>query len=117
MTESEIVVEKVTTYLPMSAEALADAAEFQAAWGSWSKLTHEEKLKRMAQVNASAVMARAQQRADATPRIPLTLSTLLAKLDWTPQYAEHVVQSYCECGETSEGWEYCEHAKDEGVAP
>jgi hypothetical protein len=117
MSEPETVVNKITTHIPMSAEMLADAEAMRASVTEWLNLSPEERRRRSEESAARALAERAQQRADATPRIPLTLSTLLAKLEWTPEYAEHYVQSYCGCEETSEGWSACAHAEDEGVAP
>lgn len=59
----------------------------------------------------------ANQRAAATP-IPLTLETLLARMElwgWSHEYVEHLVQPYCECEDGRDGWEHCEHARDLGL--
>jgi hypothetical protein len=59
---------------------------------------------------------RAAERAAATP-VPLTVDALLDKLRWSREYAEHVVQPYCDCWESYHGWEMCTHADDLGVRP
>ena len=62
----------------------------------------------------------AQQRADVratTATTPLTLESLTARMGWSREYAEHLVQPYCGCEDDIDGWSYCEHARDLGLAP
>lgn len=70
--------------------------------------------------NREREKAAAQRRAavrEATPRRELTLDALIDKMGWTREYAEHLVQPYCGCEDGRDGWEYCEHARDLGLAP
>ncbi len=62
--------------------------------------------------------ARAEQR-ESTATVPLTVDTLAERMGWTREYAEHLVQPYCDCEEESYGggWSYCQHARDLGLAP
>lgn len=76
-----------------------------------------ERARAWAQREAEATRERAEQRAS-TETIPLTVEAIMAKMDWDREFAEHLVQPYCECHEDSEGgWSYCEHARDLGLAP
>lgn len=66
---------------------------------------------------AAAVVERAAERAT-TEVVPLTLETLMESRGWDREYAEHLVQPYCECDSDREGgWEFCQHARDLGLAP
>lgn len=56
---------------------------------------------------------RERQRADATSA-PLTLDGLLAKLEFSREYGEHLMQPYCACQHGHDGWEFCRHAIDLG---
>lgn len=64
---------------------------------------------------AAEAAERAEERAAATS-VPLTVDALLAKMGWSREYAEHLVQPYCECGDDIDGWSYCQHARDLGLA-
>lgn len=68
------------------------------------------------QREAAAARERAEERAAVVP-VPLTVDALLAKMGWSQEYAEHLVQPYCRCGNDIDGWSYCEHARDLGLAP
>lgn len=50
-----------------------------------------------------------------TAHVPLTLDALLDKMGWSDEYAEHLVQPYCDCEDGMEGWERCQHAQDLGL--
>lgn len=65
---------------------------------------------------ARELWTRIEQR-NAAEAVPLTLDALLAKMGWERAYAEHLVQPYCGCGEDIDGWSYCDHARDLGLAP
>lgn len=65
---------------------------------------------------AEAARERAVERASHATR-PLTIDALLAKMDWSREYAEHLAQPYCDCGDDIDGWSYCDHARDLGLAP
>lgn len=68
----------------------------------------------LADHRARAKRERAELRA-ATAHVPLTLDALLDKMGWSNEYAEHLVQPYCECEDGVEGWERCPHAQDLGL--
>jgi hypothetical protein len=71
--------------------------------------TPEERAARIAKRKAE----RGAQR-DAATRVELTLEALLDKLGFTREYAEHLVQPYCDCECGHDGWDYCPHANDLG---
>lgn len=58
-----------------------------------------------------------QAKQPAAKRKPLTLDALIKRMNWSYEYAEHLVQPYCECYDGTDGWEYCRYAYDEGVTP
>lgn len=107
-----ISVKRLTVSLPVSAGVLADAEEIRAAFNRWTNGTPEDR----ARWTEEARQRRAAVRA-AAERTPLTLDALLENLGFSRGYAEHLVQPYCLCEDGSDGWEYCEHARDEGLAP
>jgi hypothetical protein len=92
-------------------EPLTQSEKFerwQARWTPQAVSTREaEKL-------AKARAEREQQRAAASGPAELTVEALLAKLEFSREYAGHLMQPYCGCGHGWDGWEYCEHARDEG---
>lgn len=94
----------------MSNEAVATAAEFRAGFDRWLNATPEER----AEWARLADERRVQERATAE-HVPLTMGALLSKLNFTEEYATHLVQPYCECYDGMDGWEYCEHARDLGL--
>jgi hypothetical protein len=63
-----------------------------------------------------AAERRATERA-AADQVPLTMDRLLDKLGFTDEYAEHLVQPYCYCSDGNDGWDACQHARDEGLWP
>ncbi len=65
---------------------------------------------------ARELWERIQQR-DEAQAVPLTLNALIAKMGWSPEYAKHLVQPYCGCEQGWDGWEFCQHARDLGLAP
>jgi hypothetical protein len=105
-----IEARKLATLVPMSEEALRDAQETAAAYHRFMNATPEQHRQWLRE----AAERRAAERAAATP-VELTLDALLDKLGWTREYAEHVVQPYCDCGDSSDGWDTCQHARDLGV--
>lgn len=65
---------------------------------------------------SAAKRARAEERAAAAV-VSLSLDALMDRMGWSREYAEHLVQLYCDCDIDREGgWEYCEHARDLGSA-
>lgn len=109
---SEIEVHKVAAFVPISEEQAADAAAMSEAWRRWMDATPEQR----AEWQAQAEEHRAAERASHERR-PLTLDNVLDGLGWTTEYAEHFVQDYCTCSDSYDGWDYCQHARDERVVP
>jgi hypothetical protein len=107
-----LAMTKVGATLPVSSEQLADARDMQTSLRRWMDATPEE---REAWAEQSR-RERAEKRA-AVVRRELTVDALIDKMMWSREYAEHLVQPYCECYDGMDGWEYCEHARDEGVTP
>lgn len=105
-------VHKLTTMVPMSAEAYAEAKEAAASFQRFMNATPEQR----AEWARDAQERRRAERAAAT-LVPLTLDALLDKLGFDSAYAEHLVQSYCTCGDGRDGWDYCQHARDLGLVP
>lgn len=108
---SEIEVRKVAASVPVTDEVLADAVEHRAAYDWWMTASPDER----ARWAREASDRRASERA-AVPRVELTMAALLDKIGWSREYAEHVVQPYCSCWDGMDGWEYCQHARDEDLA-
>lgn len=98
--------------VPVSAEVLADAQGFRASIERWAQASPEQREQWAREQQA----ARKAER-DAAIRVPLTLGALLDKLGLSAFYADHLVQTYCECGDGLAGWEYCQHARDYGLMP
>jgi hypothetical protein len=104
-------VHKIEYAIPVPhPEVLADAASIWAGWERMVSATPEQR----AQWAAEQKRDRTNERA-AAERKPLTLDALLDKLGFTREYAEHLVQPYCDCGDTADGWDYCQHVRDEGL--
>jgi len=90
-----------------------------AGIGRWMNATPEQRAEWVRERElreAEAACVRAGERA-ATATVPATVAALIAKMGWCREYAEHLVQPYCECGDDIDGWSYCEHAQDLGLAP
>lgn len=103
---------KVAGVVQVPAELLTDYTGWLAEMGRLARMTPEEH-------RAAADLGRrlrATERAT-TGRVPLTLDAVLDALGWSEAYALHVVQPYCTCSDTGDGWETCAHADDEGVSP
>lgn len=105
----------VTKYgqgLTISAEWLAGGEAMAAAIQRWRDATPEEHAEWARQAGQRA----AEERA-AAETVPLTLGTLLARVErwgWSREYVAHLVQPYCDCEDGRDGWEYCRHARDLG---
>jgi hypothetical protein len=108
----ELQVRRIASYQPASEEMLREGLAFGDAFRRFMSATPEQHEQWMRE----AAERRAAERA-ATQRAPLSLDALLDKLGWSQEYAEHVVQPYCTCGDGSDGWDYCQHARDEGLIP
>ena len=103
-------VQKSAYTVQISAELLADAHAMRDALLSYHRATPQERAARA----DGAALTRAEERA-AAERMPLTLDALLDKLGFDRAYAEHLVQPYCCCSDTADGWDYCQHVYDEGL--
>lgn len=113
--EHVLTSREVRTYgmvVPVSSEQLADAVDLSRAFTAYMNATPEQR----EQWAREETERRRAERESAVP-VPLTLDALLAKLGWSREYAEHVVQPYCTCGDDIDGWTRCEHARDLGVDP
>lgn len=102
---------KAVELLPVSDEILAMARETQSAIQRWMTATPEE----LDEWARAAEQERREKRAAAGPPVELTLDALLDKLGFSHEYAEHLVQPYCDCGDGMDGWERCQHARDLGL--
>lgn len=98
--------------VPVSQELLDDAAALRADWERWQQATPEQRQ----QWKREARERRAAERAQHPP-VPLTLDALLDTLGYTREYATHLVQPYCSCGDSADGWDLCPHADDLGLRP
>jgi hypothetical protein len=96
--------------VPVSAEVLDDARGMRDAFERFMLASPQEHAERDRQ---RAAVRKAQR--EAAQSVPLTLDALLDKLGWSHEYAEHIVQPYCDCEDTRDGWERCEHAIDLGL--
>lgn len=94
----------------MSDEAFAVGADVAAAFQRFFNATPDERARWLAE----AADVRARERGEAAV-VALTLNALLDKLGFSVEYAAHLVQPYCECRDTADGWDYCEHARDLGL--
>lgn len=106
------MIEQQEVVISVSEEMLADQVGFGAAVQHFLTATPVER----AALADAARERRARERA-AADRRPLTLDALLDHLGFSREYAEHLVQPYCSCGDSNDGWNYCQHARDEGLAP
>lgn len=109
------MTEPIYTYaaiVPMSAEVIADGEALSVAFDRWRAATPQER----EQWAREAEVQRGEERRIAAS-VSLTLDALLDKLDFSREYAEHLVQPYCTCGDSRDGWERCPHAGDLGLEP
>lgn len=115
MTTDPFKVFKYGHPLPISDLALAAAQDHTDAMTNWLNASPEER----AEWAREDREARERQRRETAP-VPLTVDALLTKMDdwgWSRTYVEHLVQPYCGCGDSHDGWECCQHARDLGLAP
>lgn len=101
---------KYVSTISVSDESLATSQTYANAFRRWMDATPQER----AVWAAEAEQARVRERA-AAEHVPLTLEALLDKMGWSREYAEHLVQPYCECGDSNDGWDRCQHARDLGL--
>ncbi len=103
-------VQQIAHVVTVSQQTLADTAAFRQAWMAWDAMSPAE---RQAALDEAAA-ARAHER-EQTPRVDLTVIALADALGLTPEQARHLVQSYCTCDVGPDGWERCQHWRDEGL--
>jgi hypothetical protein len=106
------MIRKIAYTQPISQELLDDAYTIQGEIVAWMRLSPDEKVARL----IDAMRVREQERA-AAKHVDLTLSALLDKLGFSREYAEHLVQPYCHCGDSNDGWWSCQHAQDLRLVP
>ncbi|GLY08323.1 hypothetical protein Acsp01_87020 [Actinoplanes sp. NBRC 101535] len=104
-------VEKYGTTIIMTDEQIADDEAFRQGLADWANATPEDRAQR-----AADARARRSAEREAADRVPFTVAGLAAKTGWTAGYIEHLVQPYCGCWQGYDGWEYCDHARDLGMA-
>jgi hypothetical protein len=97
--------------LGVSAEMLAAGQEMRAAMNRWMTATPDQRDEWARQDEARRV----EERAAAGTPVALTLDGLLNRLGFSREYAEHLMQPYCECYDSNDGWDYCMHARDLGL--
>jgi hypothetical protein len=107
---AEVQVLKAAAVVPIVDELLAAGQGMSAGLNRWMAATPEER----DQWARDLAAQRAAERAAAAPA-PFTLAGLLDKLGFSCEYAEHLVQPYCNCEDTNDGWDYCQHARDLGL--
>lgn len=130
MTDEPMTVAKYGSHVSINTEQLREAGFnlsriMEGAASSIERVlsaTPEQRAEwaRQAEIReAESAQRRADERAQAA-KVPLTLDELIARLDdesgWDRAYLEHLVQPYCGCGNDIDGWSYCQHARDEGLA-
>lgn len=98
--------------VPVSDEMLASADEMRRTFRRWMSATPEERERWADEARAERVRERA-----AADLVSLTVDALLGKLGFSRAYAEHLVQPYCYCGDSADGWDRCAHARDLGLGP
>lgn len=103
-------VVKVSYLMHASEEQLADAQRASDAIQRWFDATPAER----EQWQREALERRAEERAQHEP-VPLTLDALLDTLGFSVEYATHLVQRYCSCADSADGWDRCAHADDLGL--
>ena len=120
MTDEPMTVAKYGTTIPVSIERLtADPAPFAAAFTSYLAATPQQRAewaRERKRREAEATRERAAVRVATKPTL-LNLEALLDEMGWSREYAEHLVQPYCDCGDDIDGWSCCEHARDLGLTP
>lgn len=103
-------VAKLGVVVPVPDGALQGEIDLEAWATAWARMTPAERAdaEATARANRQAVRDRAEHA-------ELTLEVLADKLGWTVEYALHFIQPYCTCGDTWDGWHFCQHAIDLGL--
>lgn len=100
-------VEKHSMVISVAGEVLADSRDLWAAMLAYQRMPEAER----EAARAKAAEDRAVQRSIEIP-VDLTLEIMLDRLALERDFAEHLVQPYCECSEEDGGWSKCEHWRD-----
>jgi ferric-dicitrate binding protein FerR (iron transport regulator) len=103
-------MEATSVYIPISQEMLDDSLALAEGLERWRTASPEQR----AEWARQAAAERAQERA-ASPPTALTLDALLDAAGWSREYATHLVQPSCTCGDSPDGWDVCAHARDLGL--
>ncbi len=93
--------------MPISDAMLARMAAERVAADRILNSSPEDRNRRAAEARAWRERVRS-----AVESVPLTLDGLLEKLRFSREYAEHLMQPYCDCRDGYDGWERCPHAFD-----
>lgn len=96
------------TWVTVSQETLEDGLALAEGFDRWMNATPQERL----EMARNAEAKRREERRAAGDPVPFTLDGLLDKLGFSREYAEHLVQPYCYCADSYDGWQRCEHARD-----
>lgn len=105
-------VRTLASQITVSGELLAHSFGLGEAIAKWWGMSPEERLA----VQERGREQRQTEREQVEPQ-PLTMDALLDNLGWSRAYATHVVQDYCECHDSGDGWVTCQHAEDLGIEP
>lgn len=94
-------VDKYGGVVPMSEQLLADMI-----------VPTPEQMEENRQRRKAERVAEREARA-----VPFTADAVEDRMGWKRGYLAHLAQPYCHCGDTCDGWEYCDHAYDLGLVP
>ncbi len=111
----EFMVHTIAAYQPISRALWDEQQEYQARREAWAALPPEEKARQSAAARL-AFEARLVEERD-VPRVALTLESLMESRGWSIKEATHLVQTYCDCGDGSDGWEHCQHYDHDMAQP
>lgn len=106
--------EKYGIVVPVSDNLLYEHSQLGRAlvmnFLDWQRATPQERAELIAEARAK----RQAQRERAEP-VELSVAALGDKFGWSEAFMRHLVQPYCYCDIGHDGWETCEHARDEGL--
>lgn len=110
-------VQKYGIVVPVSEAIFRDRVDIDAMMKRWAESTPEQR----SQWEREATEKRQAYRE--AHRIELhdsdsVLAGISRHFDWPLEYVRHLAQPYCECGpeQYDGGWDFCQHARDEGFA-
>lgn len=114
VTDQPMQVGVYSQAVPVSDQVLEELARQRntvlESLNRWAKATPAERARWAEEAREERRSSRA-----AAPLVPLTLDALTERMGWTREYAEHLAQPYCTCGDDIDGWTPCQHAKDLGL--